>query len=302
MRRLISPLLALLLLLGGAGASLARQATPVATEIAPGITSAQLAVADIDALPRDSSLILLARYTLAPGAEVPPSAGQSVGLYYVESGELAVTGTGAVSIIRAGQSDAEIKDPGTEAVISAGDVLYTGVCVEGGLRNDGAAPATLLLGAVAGLRPGQCPGATPVATGSNNPGLTTEFLAIGASAPLPVLPAQLAMVKLTYAPGAADPQASAYAGTVLARIDSGTLGFTIESGEGTVIRKPADPNAFFTARQDPLIPGVEETVNPGDFVYETGGTASQARNTGTEPATLIVFVLSSAAAPATPTS
>ncbi|MEA2595420.1 MAG: hypothetical protein QOF01_1889 [Thermomicrobiales bacterium] len=302
MRRLISSLVGLLVLLGGGSVSLARQATPEATEISPGITASQLAVADVDALPSDSRLVLFARYTLAPGAEIPPSAGQSVGLFYVESGEVTVTGAGAVSIIRSGQSDLETKEPGDEAILAAGDALSTGVCAESGLRNDGSAPVTLLTGAVAGLTTGQCPGATPAATGANNPGLTPEFLAIGAVAPLPVLPAQLAMAKLTYAPGATDPQPSANAGTVLARVESGTFGITIESGEGTIIRKPATPNAFFSAQQDPLIPGVEATLNPGDFVYEVGGTASQARNIGAEPATVVILTLASAAEPATPTS
>ncbi|HEY7032717.1 MAG TPA: hypothetical protein VH482_15345 [Thermomicrobiales bacterium] len=304
MRRLISSLFALILLLGGGGAALARQGTPTPFELSPGITAAFSVSVPVDALPADSGVVLFARYRLAPGAEVPASAGQNIAMVYVESGELTLTGNGPASIYRGGQSQpkAEPNEPGVEEVLAAGDILYSPVCSVTGLRNDGAAPLSVLLGGVTGFGTDTCPGATPVAESTDNTGLVTDFLALGQTKPPATLPAQLAIVKATYAPGASDPP-GANSGTVLARVDSGTFSLTMSEGEGTIIRKPADPSDFFSAQQDPLVAGVEATLNPGDMVWEAGGTSIQGRNSGTEPATVVLFVLvSNPASPATPTT
>jgi hypothetical protein len=304
MRRLIS---SLVILLCGGSAALAHQATPAPIELAPGITAAFAVSVGVDALPKDSSIVIFARYTLAPGAEVPANAGSSAAMIYVESGKLTLTGTGAASIYRGGQAQpkAEPNEPGVEEVLAAGDTVYTPVCSLTGLRNDGAEPVSLLLGGVTGLSEEACPGASPAATpvaGSEIPGLTPVFFALGATKPQPTLPAQMAMVKATYAPGASD-QPGANSGTVLGRVDSGTFSLTMSEGEATIIRKPANPADFFSAKEDPVVAGVEATVNPGDMVWEAGGTAIQGRNSGTEPATVVLFVLvSNPAVPSTPTS
>jgi mannose-6-phosphate isomerase-like protein (cupin superfamily) len=78
---------------------------------------------------------------------------------------------------------------------------------------------------------------------------------------------------------------------------------TIESGEGIVTRKPADPSNFFAAQQDPLIQGIEATLNPGDLIWLKRGTVFQTRNTGADPATLLVLVFETATTGAgTPTA
>jgi len=290
-------------LLGAGTATAARQDVPEEIEIAPGITAAPLAMAGLDALPTDANLALFAREVLAPGGVVPGTAGQSVGLFYVESGELTVTGSGEGTIIRAGGSDLETRQPGNEAVLAAGDALSVGVCAEGGFRNDGSEPVSFLVAAVTSLNPPSCPGATPTAASVVNSGLTLQFLALGAVDPPPVLPVRIGITRLTYAPGAADPQPAPYAGTVLARVETGTFGMTIESGEGVVTRKPADPSNFFAAQQDPLIQGIEATLNPGDLIWLRRGTVFQTRNTGADPATLLVLVFEAATTGAgTPTA
>jgi hypothetical protein len=305
MRRLVSSLFALILLFSGGSAALARQATPTPITLAPGITGVFAASVNVDALPKDSSIVIFARYTLAPGAEVPANAGSSVAMIYVESGKLTLTGPGATSIYRAGATQPEPTDPNTEEVLAAGDTVYTPVCSLTGLRNNGTAPVSLLLGGVTGLTEEVCPGASPAATpaaGSEIPGLTPEFFALGATKPQPTLPAQMEMVKATYAPGASD-QPGANSGTVLARVDSGTFSLTMSEGEATIIRKPANPTDFFSAHEDPLVAGVETTVNAGDMVWEAGGTAIQGRNSGNTPATVVLFVLvSNPAVPSTPTT
>jgi mannose-6-phosphate isomerase-like protein (cupin superfamily) len=300
---MLSPLLALILLLGAGAATAARQDVPEETEIAPGITGASLAVADLAALPADANLVLFAREVLAPGGVVPGTAGQSVGLFYVESGELTVTGGGEGTIIRAGSPDLETRQPGNDVVLAAGDALSVGVCAEGGFRNDGSEPVSFLVAAVTSLNPPSCSDATPTAAGDVNSGLTLQFLALGAVDPPPALPAQLGITQLSYAPGAADPQPAPYAGTVLARVETGTFGMTIESGEGTVIRKPANPSDFFAAHQDPLIQGIESTLNPGDLIWLKRGTVFQTRNTGVDPGTLLILVFEAATTGAgTPTA
>lgn len=304
MRRLITSLFAGLLLLGGGDAAVARQATPQPIAVAPGITAAFAVSVPVDALPKDAGLVIFARYTLAPGANVPPSAGPSIGLFYVESGQLTLTGTGAATIYRGGTANpkAEPTKPGVEEVLATGDMLYEPACAANGIRNDGTEPASVLVGGVTGLTPEPCPGATPAAQSTQYPGVTLDFFALGASQPLPTLPAQLAIAKATYAPGAAD-SPGPNNGAVLAHVDSGSFTLTMMSGQGTIIRKPANPSDFFSAKQDPLVVGVEATVNAGDMVWEAGGTSIQGRNVGTEPATVDIFVLvSAAAAPATPPS
>jgi hypothetical protein len=299
MRRLLSTVLALLILAGGGSAALARQATPEPIEIAPGVTAAFAVSVGVDALPKDAGYVLLARYTLAPDAEVPPAAGANVGLAYVESGALTLTGTGAASIFRGGQArpTAEPNDPAVEETLATGDMLYLPVCTVTGLRNDGATEASVLIGGVTGLTGDVCPGATPAAESTNYPGVRLDFLALGAATPPPTLPAQFALAKFTYAPGAIDPP-GANTGTVLAHVDSGSFMLTMDSGEATIIRKPDNPGDFISAQQDPIIAGVAATVNPGDMVWEASGTSIGGRNAGTEPATVVLFVL--VAAPTTP--
>ncbi len=300
MRHLTSTLLALLVLLAAGAAAGARQTTPPEIEIAPGITASPLTMASLDVLPRDPSLAVFARATVAPGAVIPPGGDQSLGLYYVESGELTVWGPAAVPVIRAGETAFETSDPGEDVVISAGDTLSIGLCFENGFRNDGTEPVSLLIGGISSLDPTGCPGATPVAD-SETPGLEYQFIALGNIDPPPALPARLAMTKLTYAPGAVDPAPAPNDGTVLAYIESGTFGMTIESGEGTYVRKPDNPSNFFGAQHEPLIEGIAVTLNPGDLVWQKSGTVFQARNPGAEPATVLIFVLDAASAdPATP--
>jgi quercetin dioxygenase-like cupin family protein len=191
---------------------------------------------------------------------------------------------------------------GDAIVLLAGDALFVGVCVEGGFRNDGAEPVSFLVAAVTNLAPDTCPSASPVAAGDGNPGLTVQFLAVGTIDPPAALPARIGITRLTYAPGATHPQTAANDGTVLGYVESGTFGMTIESGKGTVIRKPANPSDFFAAQQDPLIEGVEETLNPGDLVWQQSGTVFQARNPGADAATVFIMVLDAATADtATPT-
>jgi hypothetical protein len=300
MHRLISALLGLTLLLGGGSVAPARQSEPDAIEIAPGITATQSVTADVDAFPRDSSVALFSRYALAPGAEIPANAGLSVALLYVEAGQITTTGTDAATILRAGAPEPEISEPGIETALQVGDALYAPVCSAIGFRNTGSEPATLLIGGVTGLTAEVCPGASPVADASGDAGLTADFVALGEVKPLPALPAQLAMVKLTFAPGAAEPQPGTYTGTVLARVDGGAFALTMTSGEGIVIRKPATPTDFFSAQQEPLVAGVEATLNPGDMLWAASGTFLQTRNPGTDPATMVVFVLTAAAGAATP--
>lgn len=303
MRRLTSTLLAILIVLAAGTAAAARQITPPEIQVAPGITAAPLVMAGIDALPADSSLVLFARDILLPGTVVTPSTSQSVGLFYVESGTLTVTGRGGASILRAGEAEMETIEPDTEPVLAAGDALSIGVCVEAGFRNDGAEPVSLLTAGVSSLGASDCPSATPAADTSEIPGVTTQFLAAGRIDPPPALPARLAITRLTYDPGASDPAPAPNDGTVLAHIESGSFAMTIESGEGVYVPKPADPNNFFGAQQEPFIEGIEATLNPGDLLWQKSGTVFQARNPGTEPASVLIFVLDAASTePATPTS
>jgi quercetin dioxygenase-like cupin family protein len=140
--------------------AIAQEATPAAEEMMPdGIAFEPLSVA-FGADMTSPFHLLVARFTLAPGAMLPSDERDpSVGIVIVESGTLTVEVDGPVTVTRGiglGAAFAAAEESGDfttltqpvaegEAVtLEAGDAAYLPGNVAGALRNDGEEPVVML--------------------------------------------------------------------------------------------------------------------------------------------------------------
>ena len=282
----LSGLVGLLLLLVGAAPAAAQEGTPAGdgdaeAEFAP------LAFALLDEAPAAPAFFALGRITIEPGAANPPIAlgGPLVGV--IEAGTLAAQPNGPVSVQRAAAAatpgPAEIATPYIEFELGPGDQIVTPAGTGVAYYNIGDEPASALIVA---LLPADEPLPTAVPAG-----VTTEFLASGVMTELPAAPLALAMARLTYAPGQADPAPSENPGPLLAHVESGTFGYTVASGESQVTRAGVDGTPVAAPAATPAALGEEVTLAAGDALFEQGGTTSSGRNPGEEPAVVLVAVV-----------
>ena len=103
------------------------------------------------------------------------------------------------------------------------------------------------------------------------------------------------LVRITFAPGGSlGPHT--HPGTLIASIESGTLGFTlVDHGEMAIMRSG---NAGTPAAEEPITTGQEVELNAGDWFVETGMIHS-ARAIGDEPAVVTISGLIEAGQPLT---
>jgi quercetin dioxygenase-like cupin family protein len=94
---------------------------------------------------------------------------------------------------------------------------------------------------------------------------------------------QLVLLRVTFAPGAAAPS-HVHPGQLIVAVESGTVGYTILSGEGESMRGGAGtPTAA-----EVVTPGTEVLLEPGEWFIEVPGVVHTVRNSGDEPAVILV--------------
>ena len=138
-----------------------------ATPAAAGTTVEVVAAGESATLPSAPVDIVLLRFRTPPGVvDVVPADDPALGLIYVESGQLTVTLTAPVVVVRAGTlatpGAGEPVAAGTQVVLGPGDSFVGPPNSGGEFRNDGAEELGLLVAAVAPQEGGTAE-ATPAA-------------------------------------------------------------------------------------------------------------------------------------------
>lgn len=147
-------------------------------------------------------------------------------------------------------------------------------------RLDQASAAATLPGVPADLPPGSA-------------GVTLTPLVGG---PIIVVPGfSLLLVRADFAPGSTIAPHH-HAGPMAVWLMSGDIGYTLLEGTDITIKRAATNGT--PAPAEPLAPGVEVTLHPGDAFFEQG-VVHWARNAGTEPAVLFIAALYKTGEPGT---
>lgn len=289
--RSVSILVSLLLMLAVAAPVVAQEGTPTGEGDA-GEMFEPLAFAALDEAPPAPVLFALLRITYEPGAALPPIVfpGPLVGI--IETGTVAAQPNGPAAVQRAAAATpgaAEAATPYVELNLNEGDQIVTPTGTGVAYYNVGDGPASALVAAL-------LPADAELPTGYPA-GITVRFLASGVMSTLPAAPLAVGMVRLTYAPGQADPAPSENDGPLLAAVEAGSIGYTLAEGEAQVTSggMAGTPVAGASAAT-PAVPGEEVTLVAGDAVVEQGGAASSARNPGDEPATVLIAIVAPSAA------
>lgn len=133
----------------------------------------------------------------------------------------------------------------------------------------------LLLALLAALLPGALALAQdPLA------GVTVESL--GAASPAAADGQALVFLRITMEPGA-QIAAHSHPGSVIVVVDAGEFTTAFTEGEGTLTR--------YGAQAQPLAPGAEQVLGPGDSLAYDGTAAHTMVNAGSEPLVLLVSAL-----------
>jgi quercetin dioxygenase-like cupin family protein len=129
--------------------------------------------------------------------------------------------------------------------------------------------------------------ATPSPEASPSADHTPIFLELLGSALTTEVPnKRLTLMRLTLAPGASM-FAHTHPGQLVVAIESGTLAYTILSGDTASVRAAAGtPTA-----EEVIPPGTETIFGPGEFLVEPPGVAHTYRNPGDEPVVLLISAL-----------
>jgi len=129
--------------------------------------------------------------------------------------------------------------------------------------------------------------ATPIAEASPIADHTPIFLELLGSALTTEVPnKRLTLMRLTLAPGASM-FAHTHPGQLVVAIESGTLAYTILSGDEESVRAAAGT----PIAEEVILPGMETTFGPGEFLVEPPGVAHTYRNPGDEPVVLLISAL-----------
>lgn len=144
-----------LLAVGGAAfGTVAQEATPAPEEfeLPEGVGFEFLAFAPADLLPPAPTDVVLARFSLDPGASFSIEEDDpALALAYVESGAFTVEMQGPMTVLRAAgegtppPEEGETIPAGTEFTLAAGESAIFPPNVAGSVRNDGTQPAVALL-------------------------------------------------------------------------------------------------------------------------------------------------------------
>ncbi len=145
--------------------------------------------------------------------------------------------------------------------------------------------STLLLAVPAGLlaadaAQGGTSAADPLA------GVTIEPLGGGPPAAAPGH--ALSLLRVTFAPGTRVPPHTQPGALVIA-VEIGSFGFTVTQGQAQVTR--AATAGGTPATVEPLAPGTEVLLGPGDAVYHDADTGHTGRNAGDGPLVLTLATL-----------
>jgi hypothetical protein len=92
------------------------------------------------------------------------------------------------------------------------------------------------------------------------------------------------MTRLTFDPGAGDPMPSQNPGPLIGYVERGQIGYTLAGGEAVIGQSGTPGITAATA-------GTEVMLDAGDWLFEQAGTASQGRNPGETPASILLVVL-----------
>lgn len=103
---------------------------------------------------------------------------------------------------------------------------------------------------------------TPAAAPAGAVGIT--FQARGSGTPDAAPDHQLGLRRITFAPGATINNHH-HPGALVLTVESGALGYTVVEGEVTVVRAATNGTP---GPSEPLMPGVEAIINPGDALFE----------------------------------
>jgi mannose-6-phosphate isomerase-like protein (cupin superfamily) len=126
-------------------------------------------------------------------------------------------------------------------------------------------------------------------------GVTTQVL--GSIEP-PTAPGQtLSLLRIVFAPGASLPPHT-HTGSTVYWIESGTLGFTLLSGEASIVRGADGASATATpAPAEAVAVGTETTVAAGDVLTFGESAAQTERTVGEEPVVILLTILAPTGAP-----
>ncbi len=130
------------------------------------------------------------------------------------------------------------------------------------------------------------------ATPATAPAASAEILAHGTPAAAP--DQELSLARVTVPPGAIIAPHE-HPGLQLASIVSGTLTYTVLTGEVTLTRAATSGTPGPVER---ITAGQTVAIRPGDWVAETPGNAHMAQNAGAEPVVILISRLFTAGEPA----
>jgi len=267
---------------------LARPAPALAQDATPGpegVASELLFETSLDAFPSAPVPAALARITFDLGAGLSMTANPGPALHFVEEGGFTVLAAAPMTLLRAATAGTPTSPAsvsvGTEFTIGPGDLLVIPENAPFEVFNTGTEPAVALIIEFFGRDPGA---ALP-------PGIALAPLVVGEAETSPPPPVTVGLSRLTLAPGA-ETSPSPSDTTTLAYVETGTVGYTVEEGEGQV-STAATPGA---APMDPSLatPGAEASVEAGASFVTQAGTVSTLRNAGDDPLVLLTLVLSPA--------
>ena len=113
--------------------------------------------------------------------------------------------------------------------------------------------------------------------------------ALGGGGPPAAAPGTaLSLLRVTFAPGASIPPHT-QPGALVVAVESGTFGFTVTQGQAQLSRAAAPGGT--PAAAEPLAPGAEVLLGPGDAVYHDADTGHTGRNAGDGPLVLLIAAL-----------
>jgi quercetin dioxygenase-like cupin family protein len=235
--------------------------------------------------------VWLVRFLLDPGASVPPSTDLWVSLAFVEQGELTFTVEGPGEVIRFGGQTEALQandDVPVDVVLGPGDTLRAGTGTRTGVRNDGAARASVLdflvfspieEDEVAEVEEDE----VPVEQLS---GVTPQGLSVGL-ATLPQGPGRFTIERVTIEPGDAIAPYQ-ISGAEVGVVEQGTLRLSVDSGQVWVW-----PNMLHRTDADGM-PSPEtiesesrRTLQPGDGYVLSTAASETWQVEGTEPVVIL---------------
>jgi quercetin dioxygenase-like cupin family protein len=128
---------------------------------------------------------------------------------------------------------------------------------------------------------------TPLVEAAPSADHTPIFLEVLGSALTTEVPnKRLTLMRLTLAPGASM-FAHTHPGQLVVAIESGTLVYTVLSGDGASVRAAAGT----PIAEEVIPPGTEATFGPGEFLVEPPGVAHTYHNPGEEPVVMLISAL-----------